>query len=86
MKSVRLFVLGVSYILMHSMYSQSIGEQTTKEMTEVFTKSKLAGLGLTMLNNDSVQYEKGLGYADISSKTIYDISTVQNIGSISKPE
>jgi len=56
----------------------------TERMNIAFDKSKLPGLGLSMVTKDSVLYKQTFGYADIASEKSYQVSTVQNIGSISK--
>ena len=73
-------ILGINI----SLKAQSIKDSLTLELTELSNNSNLVGFGVAIVNNDSIIYVKGFGYADRNTKSPYTIQTVQPIASISK--
>lgn len=56
----------------------------TIELSKTFEKSSLKGLGIAIVNENGIAYQRGFGYADMESNRAYNSFTVQPIGSISK--
>ncbi len=85
MKTVMIvmFVLA-NLCLMGTGQAQSKNDEISQKMEELLSTMKLPGVGMVMVHKDSVLYQKGFGYADLSSKKPFKTTTVQNIGSTSK--
>ena len=59
-------------------------DSLTAELTELHQLGNINGFGVGIVNQDSVLYARGFGFADVASKKPYTGSTLQNIGSVSK--
>ncbi len=80
---ILMFVL-TNLCFMGSGLAQSTSDEISQKMEGLLGTMKLPGAGMVMVHKDSVLYQKGFGYADISTKTPYTSTTLQNIGSTSK--
>ncbi len=67
-----------------SIKAQSINDSITIELSKLSKNSNLVGFSVAIVNQDSVMYAKGFGYANKKTKKTYTIHTVQPIASISK--
>lgn len=55
-------------------------------LTSLTTEKRIPGLGITVMKNGKVFFQKGYGYADVRTKTPVDPrKTIFRIGSVSKP-
>lgn len=80
----KIIVLILILAINSSIKAQSIIDSLTQELTELNNNSSLVGFAVSIVNNDSIIYAKGFGYADKNTKSPYTIQTVQPIASISK--
>ena len=80
----KIIVLILILAINSSIKAQSIIDSLTQELTELNNNSSLVGFAVAIVNNDSIIYAKGFGYADKNTKSPYTIQTVQPIASISK--
>ena len=55
-----------------------------KELEQIYRKSDFPGFAVSIIQNDSVLFAKGYGFADIKAKMPYTTSTIQPIASVSK--
>jgi CubicO group peptidase (beta-lactamase class C family) len=63
---------------------QTAGDSLTRELNRMYSRSDLPGFCVVIVNKDSVLYENGFGYADLTAKTPFTSHTLENIGSVSK--
>lgn len=82
MRSFLLF-LSIS-IVGHKICSQTTSEEFEYYIIKEISKPNVAGMGIAIINKDSVLLSKGYGYADIYDKIPFSNNTVMNIASISK--
>ncbi|MDB4293351.1 beta-lactamase family protein [Maribacter sp.] len=73
------------FLLFASLLScQDRSKAFTKELNEIAQQGYLPGFAVAVVNKDGILYQKGFGFADLTSKTIYTPKTIQSIASISK--
>lgn len=80
----KIIVLILILAINSSIKAQSIRDSITQELTELNNNNSLVGFAVAIVNNDSITYAKGFGYADKNTKSPYTIQTVQPIASVSK--
>ena len=80
----KIIVLILILAINSAIKAQSIIDSLTQELTELNNNSSLVGFAVSIVNNDSIIYAKGFGYADKNTKSPYTIQTVQPIASVSK--
>lgn len=56
----------------------------TQRLDSTENHGSIKGFSVVMVNQDSILYNRGFGYADVDNKIKYTDSTIQNIASISK--
>lgn len=56
----------------------------TDNLRSIYKRGTFAGFGVAIVNQDSILYSNGFGYANISEQKKYTNNSVQNIASISK--
>jgi len=49
-----------------------------------FDESDISGISLMAIEDENVVYTKSLGYANVEEHVLYDVNSVQNLGSVSK--
>ena len=64
--------------------AQSYADSLTSELFEHYQTSDLPGFSVAIVNELGVLYEKAFGFADKEERVDYQVSTVQNVGSVSK--
>lgn len=82
MKKLILTVIAV--FIISACFSQQYIESLNQKLSAYVTKNKLIGLGVAVVNHDSVIYSNGFGYANREKNIAYTTQTVQLIASISK--
>ena len=65
-------------------HAQLAASAITEKLSKAFVKSQLPGMGVALVNKDSVLYLNSFGHADLAAKKNYETRSIQNIGSISK--
>jgi len=65
-------------------HAQLAASAITEKLSKAFVKSQLPGMGVALVNKDSVLYMNSFGQADLAAKKNYETRSIQNIGSISK--
>lgn len=78
-----LFVLPFA-ILSNGIKAQTISDSLTTKLQQAFTKEDLPGMYVIMTDGNKVTYAHSFGYADVANQIPYSVSTIQNIGSVSK--
>lgn len=63
---------------------QTVSESLTAELTNHFTSSSIPGFSVALVNNDKILFQKGFGLADKRENKNFEVTTVQNLGSVSK--
>ena len=61
-----------------------VADSLTTELKAFHERGHINGFAVTIVNEDEVLYQAGIGYADIQTQKPYTENTVQNIASISK--
>lgn len=56
----------------------------TQELQKIYERNHINGFSVAVVNSDTVLYNKGFGFANVSTKARYTENTIQNIASISK--
>ncbi len=84
MKKFIVILLNVLYIQIYGQTSNSIGEQLTKDLLNIYSKNHIIGFSVAIVNQDKILYSKGFGYSDKLENKDYTENTIQNIASISK--
>ena len=79
-----LFLAVFIYLWGIQLFSQSNDEEFNAYINREISESKIAGMGIAIITNDSILVTKGYGYADIQNKVPFTHNTVINIASISK--
>ncbi len=59
-------------------------DSLTIALDSIVSNGPIVGLAAAILKNDTVRYNQGFGYANVSDSIPYSHQTIQNIGSISK--
>ncbi len=59
-------------------------DSLTIELNALVKEGTINGFGVAIVNQDSVLYTNGFGYADMDKKVTYTRNTLQNIASVSK--
>ena len=83
----KIFITLILNILVSTIYSQTsdfTSVKLTEELEKIYVRKYINGFSVAIVNQDSILYAKGFGYADIKTKKKYMHTTVQNIASISK--
>ena len=79
-KTFTLFALCISLNLTAQNYADSLSLQ----LSQHYEQSNLPGFAVAIVDETGVLYQQGFGYANKSSQAPYQISTTQNLGSVSK--
>ena len=79
-----LFLAVFIYLWGIQLFSQGSDEVFNAYINREISESKIAGMGIAIITNDSILVTKGYGYADIQNKVPFTHNTVINIASISK--
>lgn len=72
------------YLSLNAAFGQNYPDSLNLALEEIHKKSKIPGFSISIINNDKVVYQNGFGYADKENDRSYELTSVQNIGSISK--
>jgi CubicO group peptidase (beta-lactamase class C family) len=64
--------------------NSSISDSLTSQLMGIYKDNHINGFSVAIVNQNGTLYEKGIGFSDIQSKTLYTENTIQNIGSVSK--
>lgn len=64
--------------------AQNYKDSIAIELQKHFKKSKLPGFSVSVVSKNGVLFQKGFGFADKQSKTLFSVNTVENLGSVSK--
>src|SRR6218665_1763733 len=67
-----------------SLQKNEVIDSLTAEITEISKNGVFNGFAVSIVNEDSILYQKGFGFSDVSAQKKYTSSTIQNIASISK--
>ncbi len=59
-------------------------DSLTGELNQIHKAGFINGFAVAIVNQDSILYQAGIGFANIENKKTYTESTIQNIGSVSK--
>jgi len=59
-------------------------DSLTMALDSIVANGPIVGLSAAILSKDTVYYNKGFGYANVTDSIMYTYETIQNIGSISK--
>ncbi|MGB5555294.1 MAG: serine hydrolase domain-containing protein [Flavobacteriaceae bacterium] len=74
-------------IVCYATYAQT-QDNTAKELTDslgqIFKRGHINGFSVAIVNSDSILYNEGFGFSDVSEKKKYTANTIQPIASISK--
>lgn len=73
--------------LLYQSYGQtndSISKELSKDLEQIYLQGHINGFAVSVVNQDSILFKKGLGYADKKANKKYTENTIQNIASISK--
>ena len=79
-----LFLAVFIYLWGIQLFSQGNDEEFNAYINREISESKIAGMGIAIITNDSILVTKGYGYADIQNKVPFTHNTIINIASISK--
>jgi len=79
-----LFLTVFIYLWGIQLFSQGSDEEFNAYINREISESKIAGMGIAIITDDSILVTKGYGYADIQNKVPFTHNTVINIASISK--
>ena len=83
-KMKNLFLAVFIYLWGIQLFSQGSDEVFNAYINQEISESKIAGMGVAIITNDSILVTKSYGYADIQNKVPFTHNTVINIASISK--
>jgi D-alanyl-D-alanine carboxypeptidase len=78
-----LFVLPFA-LLFNSIKAQVLPDSLTTKLQQAFMQESLPGMYVIMTDGNKVTYTHSFGYADVANQVPYSVSTIQNIGSVSK--
>ena len=59
-------------------------DSLTTELTDIHKQGHINGFSAAIVNQHEIQYQAGIGFANLDSKKSYTENTIQNIGSVSK--
>ncbi len=81
-------LIGLLTLLLSCSIRTQHTHHTIEELDEfidgVFVDSELPGLSFLVIKDDSIIYDKSMGYSDIDTQKKYTKRTIQNIASVSK--
>lgn len=83
----RLLMVTIFSVLTNTTTAQvkdSTSSRLTQKLGRIYAQGHINGFAVAVVNQDSILYTKGFGFADIKQNKPYTNSTVQNIASISK--
>ena len=84
-KNINIFTLLILSILAFNVSNaQNYSDTLDIELSNIFSESQLPGFGVSIVNNDSVLYQKGFGFANKEKQIPYTVNTIQPIASVSK--
>jgi D-alanyl-D-alanine carboxypeptidase len=78
-----LFVLPFA-LLFNSIKAQVLPDSLTIKLQQAFMQESVPGMYVIMTDGNKVTYTHSFGYADVANQVPYSVSTIQNIGSVSK--
>ena len=85
---VKVITFSLSWLILICLCGTAMGQSKNdsleKNLLTFFTKNKLPGLHVTLVNANSILYQHSFGYADSKEKKPFDSNTIENIGSVSK--
>ena len=85
MKAIKLILVILTLIgSKNTVFAQSLRDTLTRDLIEFAKAKDFVGFAVGIVNEDSLIYSKGFGYADKKTKRLYTINTLQPIASISK--
>lgn len=86
MKTYILLLLSFFFIFSCSSVKVKNAEKSllTNEINQIYNKNHFNGFAVSIVNEKGTLYEKGFGFANISTDKEYTHNTIQNIASVSK--
>lgn len=64
--------------------AQNYRDSLDLELNRLYIQLQLPGFNVVIVSQDRILYQKGFGYADIKNKKLFNLHTIENIGSVSK--
>lgn len=83
MKKIILFSL-FTFSQIVALSAQQLQDSLRAELTHFIEKSRIPGLGVSIVSDEGILYTAGFGFKDKAQKIPYDSLTIQPIASISK--
>lgn len=77
------FLIVVFFICLNAM-GQNYSEELTKELNRHLMVSDLPGFSVAIVDGNQTLYKHGFGYADKEDRIDFEVTTIQNLGSVSK--
>lgn len=66
------------------MRGQSLSDSLTTELVKHYNASDIPGFSVALVNEKEVLYENSFGFADKKNQKAFELTTIQNLGSVSK--
>ncbi len=81
----RLIILIICILITQYSNSQNQREiELERQINTIIQSYPIAGIGVAVLNADTIFYMNGFGYSNLENKRLYTYNTIQNIASVSK--
>lgn len=78
-------LLAIMHLILGTfVFAQSSVAEVDAKIDSIYQHSKIPGMAIAIVTNDSILLRKGYGYADLQELTPYWNETIQNVASVSK--